>query len=368
MGVIAGSWERPKAMELCMRSLDFLRAGFLGAGILGAAALVFVLIDGAALRAQPALTAYAQPQALVALEGGRRINLVCQGRNPGPNQAQGAPTVILTAGVGDWSASWNAVQPLVARTTRVCAWDRPGFGHSDASPQIQSADKLADDLAAALKAGGIAAPYILVAHSAGSFETLLFADRHRAEVAGMVLVDPSPPDIAERIGAVSPLAQKLLLGDLANRAGALSRCAAGPAAAAPADAGICFRLPEHARPLAETFAARDQDPQRLQTRASLFAQFEANTRLLHNPVRNYGNMPLAVLTSEKTPAAALPTEQPARTAALEALWNKSHDEMAALSRRGSNRIVPGTGHQIQLEQPQAVAAAIARVVEQARER
>ena len=44
---------------------------------------------------------------------------------------------------------------------------------------------------------------------------------------------------------------------------------------------------------------------------SLFAQFEANTRLTHNPVRNYGNMPLAILTSEKTPVSALPAEQAA---------------------------------------------------------
>ncbi len=347
-----------------MRRLGFPGLGFRDVGFLGAAALALVLTGGTALRAQPALTAYAQPQALVALDGGRRINLVCQG----PSPAAGSPTVILTAGAGDWSASWNAVQPLVARTIRVCAWDRPGFGHSDASTAIQSADKLAEDLSTTLKAGGIAAPYILVAHSAGSFETLLFADRRRSEVAGMVLVDPSPPNMVERIGAVSPLAQKLLRGDLANRAGALQRCAANPATATPADAGICFRLPEHARPLAENFAARDQDPQRLQTRASLFAQFEANTRLLHNPSRHYGNLPLAVLTSEKTPAAALPAEQPSQTAALAALWNSSHDEMAALSRRGSNRVVPGAGHQIQLEQPQAVAAAIARVVEQARER
>ena len=42
--------------------------------------------------------------------------------------------------------------------------------------------------------------------------------------------------------------------------------------------------------------------------------------------------------------------------------------MAALSRRGSNRVVPGAGHQIQLEQPGTVADAIARVTEQARER
>jgi pimeloyl-ACP methyl ester carboxylesterase len=208
----------------------------------------------------------------------------------------------------------------------------------------------------------------MVGHSAGSFETLLFADRNRADVAGMVLVDPSFPDMVERVGAISPLAQKLLRADLANRAGAFSRCAANPNAAAPADAGICFRLPEHARPLAENFAVRDQDPQRLQTRASLFAQFEANTRLTHSPVRHYGNMPLAILTSEKTPVSALPAEQASGTAALETLWMTGHDELAALSRRGSNRVVSGARHQNQQEQPQAVAGAIARVLEQAQER
>jgi pimeloyl-ACP methyl ester carboxylesterase len=343
-------------MELFMRRLVFL----------GAAALLLVL-DGAALRAQPALTLYAQPQTLAALADGRKINLVCQGPNQGPSQDQGAPAVILTAGAGDWSASWNAVQPLVARTMRVCAWDRPGFGHSDPSPAPQSAANLAEDLAAALKAANIPAPYVLVAHSAGVFETLQFADRHRGDVAGLVLVDPSLPDMVSRVGAISPAAQAMLRGDLANRAGAYQRCAANPAAPSPADTGICFRLPDHARPLAEHFAARDHDAARLSTRASLFAQFEINARLMNDPVRHYGNLPLAVLTSEKTPVAALPVDLPAR-AALEKLWNSGHDEMAALSRRGSNRVVPGAGHQIQLEQPGVVADAIARVTEQARER
>ena len=330
---------------------------------LGVATLLLALSSGAALRAQSALTLYAEPQTLAALADGRKINLVCQA----PSQDRSAPTVILTAGAGDWSASWNAVQPLVARTTRVCAWDRPGFGHSDASPEPQSAANLAEDMTAALKAANIAPPYVLVAHSAGVFETLLFADRHRGDVAGLVLVDPSLPDMVSRVGAISPAAQAMLRGDLADRAGTYRRCAANPAAPSPADAGICFRLPEHAKPLADSFAARDHDAARLSTRASLFEQFEANARLMNDPARDYGNLPLAILTSEKTPVASLPVEPPAR-AALEGLWNGGHDEMAALSRRGSNHIVPGAGHQIQLEQPEAVAGAIVRIVEQARER
>ena len=333
-------------------------------GFCGAIALVVAL--GQTSHAQSSLpsnlSAYAQPQTLVTLAGGRKLNLVCQGR-----EDSDAPIVILTAGAGDWAASWNAVQPLVARTARVCAWDRPGFGYSDASPASQSAANLGEDLAAALKAANLPPPYLLVGHSAGSFETLWFADNHRGDIAGMVLVDPSPPDMAARIGAVSPPAAAMVRADLSGRAGALHRCAANTAQPAPADAAVCFRLPEHARPLAESFAARDHESARLQTRASLFEQFEASSGMLANPARNYGNLPLAVLTSEKTPVATLPVDPPAH-AALETLWNGSHDEMAALSRRGSNRIVPGAGHQIQLEQPQAVAGAIAQVLELARER
>jgi pimeloyl-ACP methyl ester carboxylesterase len=333
-------------------------------GLLGVIALVFA--SGQPGHAQSNfsanLSAYAQPQTLVTLPGGRKLNLVCQGPQDG-----GTPTVVLTAGTGGWSATWNAVQPLVARTTRVCAWDRPGFGFSDASTLTQSAANLVEDLAAALKAANIPAPYVLVAHSAGSFETLLFADGHRREIAGMVLVDPSLPDMVQRVGAISPPAAAFFRTDLSGRAAALHRCAANPAQPAPADAGICFLLPDYARPLTETLASREHEPARLQTRASLYEQFETSVRLLANPARNYGNMPLAILTSENTPVAALPAEPPAR-AALQALWNSGHDEMAGLSRRGSNRVVPGTSHLIHLEQPQAVAGAIARMVEQARER
>lgn len=316
----------------------------------GALLIILATLAAGHTQAQTLSPAYAAPQQRVTLPDGRHLNFVCQG--------QGSPTVIMTAGAGDWSASWSRVQPLVARQTRVCGWDRPGYGFSDAATQPQTADAVAADLAAGLQAGKIAPPYLLVAHSAGSYATLLFADRHRAQVAGMVLVDPSLPDMISRVEQISPLAAKMLRADLGMRAAALHRCAANPASAAPADASICFTLPEHARPLVAQMAARDRQPARLRTRASLFEQFEANTQAARNPARDYGEMPLAVLTSEREPLAALPVEEAARGAALEALWNTGHAELAGLSRRGSRQTVPGSGHQIQLERPEAVASAI----------
>ena len=43
--------------------------------------------------------AYLQPQSLVALEPGRRLNLYCTGN--------GKPTVVFDAGLGDSSSSWG---------------------------------------------------------------------------------------------------------------------------------------------------------------------------------------------------------------------------------------------------------------------
>src|SRR5262245_26999164 len=77
-----------------------------GMRIAVAAMLAMALFGAGPASAQTALAPYEKPQTLATLAGGRKLNLVCQG--------QGSPTVILTAGAEDWSASWNQVQPLVA--------------------------------------------------------------------------------------------------------------------------------------------------------------------------------------------------------------------------------------------------------------
>jgi hypothetical protein len=58
---------------------------------------------------------YAKPGQLLDI-GGRRINLHCTGA--------GSPTVILMAGIFSWSVVWYKTQPVIAQTTRICAFDR----------------------------------------------------------------------------------------------------------------------------------------------------------------------------------------------------------------------------------------------------
>src|SRR5262249_1686113 len=68
---------------------------------------------------------YTGPQRLVAIDGGRRLNLHCTG--------SGRPTVLLEAGAGNSIVTWRHVHAQIARFTRVCAYDRAGLGFSDAA-------------------------------------------------------------------------------------------------------------------------------------------------------------------------------------------------------------------------------------------
>ena len=78
--------------------------------ILAGALLLMTPVEGLAQSAEPsadsAYLAYAADDHTATLGSGRRIHVVCLG--------EAAPTVILTAGLGDWGATWRAVQGAVA--------------------------------------------------------------------------------------------------------------------------------------------------------------------------------------------------------------------------------------------------------------
>jgi hypothetical protein len=62
----------------------------------------------------PALAAYASTKDSARVPDGRVIHMVCMGR--------GSPTVVLSAGAGNWGITWNKVQPAVARKTAFAPW------------------------------------------------------------------------------------------------------------------------------------------------------------------------------------------------------------------------------------------------------
>src|SRR5918997_6228726 len=107
---------------------------------------------------------------------------------------EGSPTVILEAASGGMSAHWVRVQQQLAKTTRVCAYDRAGLGWSEPGPEPRDARHVSSELHTLLTNAGIEGPYVLVGHSYGGLYVRMYADQYSEEVAGMVLVDSSHPE------------------------------------------------------------------------------------------------------------------------------------------------------------------------------
>lgn len=83
----------------------------------------------------------------------------------------------------------------------------------------------------------------------------------------------------------------------------------------------------------------------------------------HAEQRSYGDLPLIVLTAGRTEDIPIPQSQ------VHALWlatKEAHDRVAALSSRGVNFVVAGSGHFVQVDQPTAVISAVDEIVDQAR--
>ena len=133
---------------------------------------------------------YTMPGRLVDV-GGRRLHVNCTGA--------GSPTVVLLPGFGETSSMWGWIAPAVARGAQVCVYDRAGRAWSESEPGPQDGDALAADLHALLQRAGEAGPYVLVGHSLGGLGVLTFASRYPEQVAGVVLLDATHPEMFTRV-------------------------------------------------------------------------------------------------------------------------------------------------------------------------
>jgi 2-succinyl-6-hydroxy-2,4-cyclohexadiene-1-carboxylate synthase len=118
-------------------------------------------------------------------------------RSPAPS----AQTMLLLHGFTGTSDSWGSLAAILARHLDVIVVDLPGHGRSSApsDPARYALDRLADDLAAVVDAGGARAVVVL-GYSMGGRAAVKFALRHPGRVAGLVLESTSPgiTDTAQR--------------------------------------------------------------------------------------------------------------------------------------------------------------------------
>jgi pimeloyl-ACP methyl ester carboxylesterase len=272
----------------------------------------------------------------------------------------GSPTVILEAGLGGYAFDWRSVQPDVAKFTRVCAYDRAGSGKSPPGPVPRDTRAQVSDLEKLLKAAAVRPLYVLVGHSMGGYNVQLFASRHIEDVVGIVFVDSSTPNQLPCLYASLPAIEESDKRSLVR-----VKACADPARDAETAENCTRAAPEDFPPeLAKAFATTQglSVNQAFASEVESFMERDSAQVLAEN--RDLGSMPLIVLTRTE-----LSTNMSKADAELEwKLWNQTHEKLAALSKTGVNRPVPGAGHYIHLDKPEAVIEAIRGVVTEARKR
>jgi pimeloyl-ACP methyl ester carboxylesterase len=125
---------------------------------------------------------YPHPGKLVDV-GGHQLHISCMG--------QGLPTVVLEAPAASMSGVWGWVQADVAKTTRVCSYDRAGLGWSEAGDRPYDPGRVPEELHRLLAAALEPGPYVLAGHSLGAAFIRRFAGLYPADTAALVLISES---------------------------------------------------------------------------------------------------------------------------------------------------------------------------------
>jgi pimeloyl-ACP methyl ester carboxylesterase len=285
------------------------------------------------------------PPGQMFLVDGHAMRIDCSG--------SGSPPIILDAGLGNDGLIWGRVQPALAKTTRVCSYDRAGFGWSDALPPPRDADHIATELHGLLAAAHITAPVILMGHSIAGIYIRDYASRYPENVAGLIFVDASTP-LQNRNAAF-----KAHPDPGPSRFGALLKKAAS-AAGIPRLLGECSRTFPGFDAQAARLQAEDQCHDRSAAVAGELRSFDrSGEETVHTGP--YGTLPILIFSQDPTHTAA--QGEPAEVVEE---WNQMQEDLKLLSTRSRRIIAKGSSHYIQGDRPDLIGREVPIFIEQIR--
>jgi pimeloyl-ACP methyl ester carboxylesterase len=220
----------------------------------------------------------------------------------------------------------------------VCTYDRAGMGYSEPGPLPRTAARFAEELHTLLQRAEIPGPYVLAGHSSGGFTVRVFAAAYPAEVVGVVLIDSTSPGPGAQPEAPTSTGW-LSIATLPARVG-LPRLLAGPL---DLKAGM-------APDTANAYVANTVTQRSAQAGLDEFLGLSQGAADA-GAVRSLGALPLIVLS--KAPARDLD-------------WDRKQTDLLRLSSNSQQLFADKSGHNIQLDQPEAAVNAIVQMVEQVR--
>ena len=241
---------------------------------------------------------------------GAAVNVSCSGT---AEDAQ--PVVVLLHGGGDSLRKLAGLQRKLGKEHRVCSYDRLGAGASDKPQGKQSMTDTGKILTGVLDKVAGDSPAVLAGHSLGGLIAARYAGDHQDKVAGLVLMDATPPtqsaDLRREIPADAPK----------------------PAA---------------------------------QLRAQTLAIFNGNSPeklvIKDGKVRSAGDIPVTVIKHGVQYLAKVPESGPG----LEKAWATGQHEWLKLSTQSKLTTAKKSGHYIYLDQPKIAVDAVQQVVAQAK--
>jgi pimeloyl-ACP methyl ester carboxylesterase len=301
--------------------------------------------------------------------GGWRLHLNCTGE-----ARASQPTVILEAGLGDFSVEWSLVQPGVAKFARVCSYDRAGDGWSELGPHPRTLRQIVYELHTLLEKAGVKPPLALVGQSYGGWLVRLYASTYPAEVAGLALVEAG----ADNPWRMMPDGKLARSSDLARGQPIPAVKVSNPLRVSDIPPEALSQMKAAAQSLARNPNVPPRDklpPDAQRMRAWALGQL-GHIAAAVNPFEHeelaglraerakskypLGDMPLIVLTR------GISEEEGPDGKAMEAEHRQEHTAVAAMSRNGKLIIAARSGHHVQLDEPELVIQAIRDLLAAAR--
>ena len=271
---------------------------------------------------------------------------------------QGTPTVVMDAGAGAPSISWGLVSSEIAKFTRVCIYDRAGFGWSEPNlKKPRTSQQSVDELHLLLTQAGIKPPYILVGHSLGGANMRLYASQYPKDVVGLVLVDSVHEDqmtpqrweqkekelwlykamgIANRFGVLRLVGELNLLPYLQDIKQEIQKYPPQVQAMFDTFKSYCYRKHYWATVYSEMATLKES-----------FEQVRA--------VKSLSALPLIVLTQG--------AKDPDMSDERWQRWQELQVNLTSLSSNSHQVIASNSGHLIPLDQPELVVDAVHQLVE-----